>query len=242
MSTHKRRIKWCKRSPWSGKKHRKVSSLNLEKDKTEETTYFLKMIFSSFGFNSPIFKEKFAKVIPQDESLQKKTCLVIPYAGFDTEKTFEREKRGLIEFGFSPDKIKFVRNRLDITAESPDFIYVPGGNPFKLLRSIKEMNLANAIIDCVQNKGATYIGVSAGADIVAKDIAYVLQLEDNNEIINGDYKALGLILEGVLCHYDHYSFATLKACQEVSDGSIITINDDQLLKYENGSFEYVGEE
>lgn len=200
---------------------------------------YSRLLLSSFGFNSPIMREKFAKVILQDDSLSKKYCYVFPYAGFDVEKTFEREKRGLIEFGFSLDKIKLVKNRLDIASETPDFIYVPGGNPFKLLHSIKEMNIVNEIIDCVQNNGAMYVGVSAGADIVAKDIAYVLQLEDNNEIGNGDYKALGLILESVLCHYDHYSFATLKACQEVSGNTIITINDDQLLKYENGFWEYV---
>ena len=184
-------------------------------------------------------QEKFAKVISQDDYLSERTCHILPYAGFDVEKTFEREKRGLIEFGFSADKIKFVKNRLDIVSKSPDFIYVPGGNPFKLLQSIKEINLVNEIIDCVKNGSTTYIGVSAGADIATKDIAYVLQLEDNNEISNGDYKALGLISQSVLCHYDHYSFATLKACQEVSGNTIITINDDQLLIYENGFWEYV---
>ena len=167
---------------------------------------------------------------------------MIPYAGFDVEKTFEREKAGLVEFGFRSDMIKFVRSSADIISESPDFIYVPGGNPFKLLQSIKELKLIEEIIDCVKKRGATYIGVSAGADIATKDISYVLQLEDNNEIIDGDYKALGLIAESVLCHYDHRSFSTLKACQEVSGDTIITINDAQLLKYENGLWEYVGED
>ena len=201
-----------------------------------------KLLLSSFGFSSPIVREKFAKEILRDDSLREKTCYVIPYAGFDVEKTFEREKAGLVEFGFRSDMIKFVRSSADIISESPDFIYVPGGNPFKLLQSIKEMNLVEEIVDCVENRGTIYIGVSAGADIVAKDITYVLQLEDNNEIIDGDYKALGLIPESVLCHYDHRSFSTLKACQEVSGDTIITINDAQLLKYENGLWEYVGED
>ena len=69
-----------------------------------------KLLFSSFGFNSTVLREKFAKVIPQDESLQEKTCLVIPYAGFDAEKTFEREKQGLIDFGFNPNKVVFVKS------------------------------------------------------------------------------------------------------------------------------------
>lgn len=46
----------------------------------------LRLLLSSYGFNSPIMRDKFAKVLLQDESLCKKTCMVIPYAGFDVEK------------------------------------------------------------------------------------------------------------------------------------------------------------
>ena len=242
MSTHKRRIRWCKRSPWSRKNPRKVSSLNLEKNKSEETTYSLKMIFSSFGFNSPVSREKFAKVIPQDEKLQEKTCLVIPYAGFDVEKTFEREQEGLVNFGFDSDKVVFVRSHSDIAHCFPDYIYVPGGDPFKLLNSIREKELLHDITECVRDKGAVYIGVSAGADIATESIEYVMQLEDNNVIRDKRFGALGLINESILCHYDHYSYSTLKACEEISGRSVMTINDDQLLMFENGKWSYVGEE
>lgn len=201
-----------------------------------------KLFFSSFGFNSPIVCSKFAKVMPRVEDLEDKTCFVLPYAGFHTERTFKREKRGLMRFGFSSDLIKFVKNRGDLLSERCDFIYVPGGNPFKLLQTIKEIGLEEEIVDCVKNRGATYIGVSAGADIATKNIAYVMELEDNNEVEDGDFSALGLISETILCHYDHRSFSLLKACERISGSQMITINDDQLLKYENGTWEYIGEE
>lgn len=242
MSSPKRRIKWCRRSPWNRRKSRKVSSLNVEKIKSEVTTYSLKMIFSSFGFNSPVLSEKFADVIPQDESLQEKTCLIIPYAGFDVEKTFEIEKQGLINFGFNPDKVVFVRSRFDIAHCFPDYIYVPGGDPFKLLNAIRENEILHDIAECVRDKRAVYIGVSAGADIATESIEYVMQLEDNNVIRDKRFGALGLITESILCHYDHYSYSTLKACEEVSGRSVMTIKDDQLLMFENGKWSYVGEE
>lgn len=197
------------------------------------------MMFSSFGFNSPILREKFAHVIPQDESLQKKTCFVIPYAGFNADKTFEREKQGLVSFGFNPDKIVYVKNRVDIAHQFPDYIYVPGGNPFKLLNTIKELEIFQDIIDCVRDKHSVYIGVSAGADITTQSIEYVTQLEDNNEINDKDFKALGLISRCLLCHYDHYTYATLKVCQEVSGNFAMPINDTQLLIFENYKWKYI---
>lgn len=202
----------------------------------------LKLLFSSFGFNSPVLREKFAKVIPQDESLQEKTCLVIPYAGFDAEKTFEREKQGLVEFGFNPDKIGIIGEHCDVSFQCPDYIYVPGGDPFKLLRAIRENGSLQDIIEYVCDKGTMYIGVSAGADIATENIKYVTQLEDNNVIDDKQFGALGLITESVLCHYDHYSYSTLKACIEVGGRAVVTINDDQLVIFENGKWSYVGEE
>ena len=199
----------------------------------------LKLLFSSFGFNSPILREKFAKVIPQDEHLREKTCLVIPYAGFDVEKTFEREKQGLVSFGFAPQNIVFVKIRFDIVRNFPDYIYVPGGDPFKLLNTIRELGIFHDIIECVKDKRAVYIGVSAGADIATKSIEYVMQLEDNNVIRDNRFDALGLINESILCHYDHYSYSTLKVCQEVSNNVIIPINDDHIVSFENGKWEYV---
>lgn len=198
------------------------------------------LLLSSFGFNSPILRETFAQVIPQD-GLREKTCLVIPYAGFDAEKTFLREKQGLIAFGFHPERIKWAKSGEMLAASSPDYLYVPGGDPFKLLRAIREAGMVEAIRACVKNRGTTYIGVSAGADIVTNDMRYVTLLEDNNEIHDDRYDALGLIDESVLCHYDHYTYATLRACQEVSRHRIVTINDDQVVQFRNGIWSYVGE-
>ena len=242
MPVPKRKIKWCRRSPCGRRKFRNITSPYLEKIKYRKATRPLKLIFSSFGFNSPVLKEKFAKVISQDESLQVKTCLVIPYAGFDEEKTFEREKQGLVNFGFNPDKIVFVKSRFDIVHCFPDYIYVPGGDPFKLLNAVRENEILYDIAECVRDKRAVYIGVSAGADIATESIEYVMQLEDNNVIKDKRFGSLGLIAESMLCHYDHYSYSTLKACEEVSGKTVMTIKDDELLMFEDGNWSYVGEE
>lgn len=202
----------------------------------------MRLLLSSFGFRSPIMREKFAMVIKNDITLRNKTCLVLPYAGFNLENTFQNEKNGLIEFGFSPENIIFVKNREDITRYIPDYIYVPGGDPFKLLDAIRKMGIMTDIVECVTKRHTVYIGVSAGADIATKSIEYVTNLEDNNVIRNMEFEALGLIQEGILCHADHYSYSTVRVCREAVGNKILTIADDQLLTFINGEWNYVGEQ
>ena len=92
----------------------------------------------------------------------------------------------------------------------------------------------------VLDRGTIYIGVSAGADLATEDIEYVLELEDNNHAAKS-FAALNLLPEAILCHYDHYFYATLKTVREVSQKEVLTIRDDQVILYENGSWQYVGE-
>lgn len=198
----------------------------------------LRMLFSSFGFESPILCEKFENVIPCDELLKNKTCWILPYAGYDSDRLFEKEKMCLVNYGFFDDKILYIKDKSD-TLSIPDYIYVPGGDPYKLIKRLREINIISNIVDSVRNNGTVYIGVSAGADIAAESIEYVLQLEDNNEITDKNYNALGLINESIVCHYDQRSMMTLKACRDVCKNEILTINNDQLLMYTDGNWSYL---
>lgn len=199
------------------------------------------LLLSSYGFNSPIMRGKFAKVIPQDDNLREKTCLVIPYAGFDIEKTFEREKQGLVAFGFDPQRIVFMRDRCDVfTLYFPDYIYVPGGDPFKLLKSIREIGILHDIVEYVKEKRAVYIGVSAGACIASESIEYVTQFEDNNVIDNGLFGSLSLVPENIVCHSDHYSYSAISACKEANGKPVMPIKDNDLIMYKGGKWEYIG--
>ena len=162
------------------------------------------MIFSSFGFRSPIISEKYANVIPQDKSIKEKTCLIIPFAGFNFERTAELEKEGLVNFGFAPDNvIAFSDDVLSAPMFIFDYIYVPGGDPFKLLSEIKKRSLRSEIRHRVLTYKTAYIGVSSGAYVASNNIEYVKQLEDDNWGEN-DYEALGLVPNPIICHKDHY--------------------------------------
>lgn len=198
-----------------------------------------KLIFSSFGLNKPIPAEKIAQVIDRKE-LNDKTCFVIPYAGFHVMKTYEREKTGLVNFGFSPENIFMLEREEQILGNAPDYLYVPGGDPFKLLNHVNSLGLRNVIQYSVLYRGTVYIGVSAGADLATEDIEYVLELEENNHA-SKSFAALNLLPEAILCHADHYPYVTLSDCREITGKTVLTIRDDQVILYENGTWQYVGE-
>ncbi len=80
-----------------------------------------------------------------------------------------------------------------------DCIHISGGNTFKTLDRIKNCQANELILNYIL-KGITYIGGSAGAHIVTKNIEHLLPIDKNTTGIT-DFKALGLF-DGILfCHY-----------------------------------------
>jgi len=199
----------------------------------------IRILLSSYGLETPIMAEKFSKIIPQGRSLKRKKCVILPYAGSDLAKTGEIETQNLINFGFSKKNIYVANDYGAFKCNFPDYIYVPCGDPFKLLRHIRSTNLRSCIDNIVIKQKAVFIGVSAGAYIATNNIKYVTKLEDNNEIADDDFEALSLIPENVICHYDHYSYAAFKECSEEYGSDILSIKDDQLLMFVNGEYQYI---
>lgn len=183
------------------------------------------IILSSFGLRSPIVAEKAKEYINPGG----KKVLVVPFAGFNNELTAEKEiKEGLIPFGFKAENIcvpdvKSIENLREVEF---DLIYVPGGNPFKLLKEAKEGNLIDLIRGQVRN-GADYFGVSSGADFASENIEYLKAVEDCDYNLN-DYDALGLIPEKVICHVDQRDMATLKRVKDFDDRKTIFLRNDEL--------------
>lgn len=199
-----------------------------------------KALLCSYGFDSPVMWEKLRQVIPQNRELANKVCFCLPYAASNFEAAFRWDKKWLTAYGFMEDNIKLIKSKEDITAIKPDYIYVSGGDPFLLLKTINGLGIRQQIIDlCLA--GAVYIGVSAGADITAESIEYVMQLEDNN-VLENDFTALNLVKDYcILCHYDRRSYLHKLSCENVAKKEALTINEDGLLLCENGKWQYIGE-
>ena len=166
------------------------------------------IILSSFGLDAPMIQKKYREHIHTCD----RTILMIPFAALN-DSTVLYEKKALMHFGFDEQKIMICScNNIDkIKNIEFDYIYVPGGDTYKLLFEIKKYDILNYLQRLI-NKGATYIGVSAGAYICCEDIKYLEALEDNN-YINDDFSALGLLRENIVCHSDQYGYETIAKCK-----------------------------
>lgn len=183
------------------------------------------LLLSSYGLCSPIIAEKTKEYINAENT----KVLVIPFAGFSNEKTAARElNEGLLPFGFSLDNIYVIdADEPELYKEIEfDMIYVPGGNPFKLLKEARECNLHSWVANLVRS-GAVYFGVSSGADFACENLEYLRLVEDCDFILE-DYKGLGLIKEKVLCHVDQRDVATMQRVNDFDERKTIFLRNDEL--------------
>lgn len=104
-------------------------------------------------------------------------------------------------FGFKRENI-YVLNYYNVKPFCEldiDAIYVSGGNTFATLDRLRKRGFDKEIVKYI-NRGVTYIGGSAGAHIVTKNIEHVLPFDDNYCGLT-DFNGLGLF-DGILfCHY-----------------------------------------
>lgn len=160
----------------------------------------MRIIISGWGLDAPIFEDKFHNEIPDPKD---KKLLIIPCAGYDSYLCGKREVEYAINFGFEKENI-YVFDELNPNKFSDlqlDYIYVPGGNTFKLFKAMKDTCFDKIIIDYVTKKEVTYIGVSAGVYLLGHDIEFVKLLEDNNVGID-EFTGLNLLNNvNILCHF-----------------------------------------
>ncbi len=191
----------------------------------------MNLVFTSYGFRIPCVCDKLKQII---SDISESKMLIVPFAGFDSTVTGLKEREAAIKFGFCEKNI-FVadeNNIANIKENAFEYIYVPGGNPFKLLATLKELDFLDIIAKTVAD-GAVYIGSSAGAYIACNSIEYVMQLEDN-DYINDDFSALGLFNKLIICHYDVYGYSYYRSCAEkFSDYEIVTIDNDEVVSANN---------
>lgn len=182
------------------------------------------LVFTSFGFRAPIVEEKLRDVI----ATKNKTVLIVPFAGYDPVKCALNEKKGLVDFGFEEHNIYVCSDRSSFE-RSYNYIYVPGGYTFKLLSAMKSMNLMESVKRAV-NEGATYIGVSAGAELATVNLEYVRFLEDNNYSLD-DYEGLSLVKDVIIPHADQRRVPEQMSSvlDDEQRGSILSIANDEVV-------------
>ena len=135
------------------------------------------------------------------------------------------------DLGFDKEKIE-VFDESDpgaVMQRGFDCFAVLGGNSFRLLYNVKRFGLDRFITEQVKN-GAVYMGFSAGACITCENIEYLKNLDENNDISDGDFSALGLTDKYVLCHYNLRGMQDIIACRKIlgMGTELFTLNDGDI--------------
>lgn len=190
----------------------------------------MKLILTSTDFLTDNSRNK---ILSELKDVSKCKILYIPNENATIEKIKSTKYYDrLQEYGFKRENISVFNYKepnkfknLDI-----DAIYIGGGNTFSMLKILKDTKFDKEIIKYVKN-GVTYIGGSAGAHIVTKNIEHVLPFDSNSVELN-DYNGLGLF-DGILfCHYTDDRKKYVDACKKRNKYNVSILRDDETIIYE----------
>ncbi len=190
----------------------------------------MKLILTSTDFLTDNSRNK---ILSELKDVSKCKILYIPNENATIEKIKSNKYYDrLQEYGFKRENI-YVFNYKEpnkFKNLNIDAIYIGGGNTFSMLKILKDTKFDKEIIKYVKN-GVTYIGGSAGAHIVTKNIKHVLPF-DNNSVGLKDYNGLGLF-DGILfCHYTDDRKKYVDDCKKRNKYNVSILRDDETIIYE----------
>lgn len=156
---------------------------------------------------------------------------------YDDKKAFEAH-------GFELDMIDLRKEKPKLS--SYDIIHFCGGSAIYLLKLLKEKNMVNKIVDAVRG-GLVYTGTSAGSMILAPDISFCADDEDEKDagMIGAlqDMTGLNLVPFYSMCHAqdDYYIDSTTRAITRLPQNKvpILFLNDNMAVWCVNGKLEFV---
>lgn len=128
--------------------------------------------------------------------------------------------------------------------ETADVIYFTGGNSFFLIDQLRKTG-TNTLLKQQLQRGALFIGESAGAIVCAPEISYIEKMNPIPEDYSqSDYTGLGLINFYVLPHYLTAPFkkVTAEIIQSFTNIELCAINNAQAIIVKDGVRKIVGVE
>ena len=186
----------------------------------------MKLILSSCDFHNENSRNCILENLPK--RIENCRVLFIPNEkaskkAIRSEKFYERLK----EYGFARDNI-LVFDYYDAASFfnlDIDVIYISGGNTFQTFDRIKKRDFDTEIIKYIKN-GVTYIGGSAGAHIVSKNIEHVLNYDENTANMS-NFSALAMTKNIFICHFDESRKPHLDALRAKGEYNVIALTNDQ---------------
>jgi|GEM_PF-182620 peptidase E/uncharacterized LabA/DUF88 family protein len=186
-----------------------------------------KLLLTSGGFSNPEVAEILKKEIPKQAEWCK--VLMVSYTQNKTEESYVvASKKELEALGFKNIKILNLDKPTEL--EPTDVIYVCGGNTYAILKKMRDTGADKFIIDAV-NKGALYIGVSAGSIIAGKniEIAGWGSEGDPNDVGLTDLSGFGFTDVAVFPHYMIAQKGEVEEFKKKVAYPVVEITDNQVV-------------
>lgn len=124
------------------------------------------------------------------------SLLFVPYALGDHESYTEKVSRALQPLGLSVDGLHRYDDPVQ-AVRSCEAVFVGGGNTFRLLRTLRKLDLINPLREAI-GAGALYIGSSAGTNVACPTIRTT---NDMPIVDPGGFDALSLVPFQINPHY-----------------------------------------
>lgn len=184
------------------------------------------IILTSTGLSADAVRraaEKYFSVLPY------KSVAIVTTAAEDKEnnKYSKLAESQFKDAGFSVIDFVDIENNPRADFSKYDVIYVCGGNTFKLLKYAREANFKDTIEKLLE-RGGVYIGVSAGAIILAPTIKAAATIDpDPNEIGIQDFTGLDIIGFEVHPHYEPEEEQEILAYEKTVPYKIMRLTNTQ---------------
>jgi dipeptidase E len=125
-----------------------------------------------------------------------KTILFFPFALFDRDSYAAKARARFVAMGYSMESAH-TRDNPEAAIEQTEAIFIGGGNTFRLLKALQDLNLLESIRHKVKS-GTPYIGSSAGANVAGPTIKTT---KDMPIVQPRSFDSLGLVPFQISPHY-----------------------------------------
>jgi dipeptidase E len=165
--------------------------------------------------------------------------LFIPYAGGDLDAYAAKVRNRCQELGYEVDSLHEADNPVK-AIENARAIFTGGGNTFRLLNSLYQLNVLDIIREKV-NLGTPYIGTSAGTNVACISIKTT---NDMPIIYPPEFAALSLVPFNINPHYldEHPEYhkgetreERIREFHELNDPPVVGLREGTMLWVENNS-------
>jgi peptidase E len=203
--------------------------------------YPMKLLLTSAGLTNKILADFFVSSLPKTPGAC--SALMVAYAQNQGEHDYaEALKNELLSTGIGAIELfNLQEDRLGYR-ESPDVIYVCGGNTFAMLHRMRLTGTDQFIRSSVEERGSVYVGVSAGSIMAGPsiEIAGWGSEGDENAIGLKDLAGFGFTEVLVFPHFKSRLQREIDDFRGITAYPVVELTDEQAVLVDDRGYRVIG--